>query len=577
MRRAAAAGTAIALVLAACGGGDEPDDTSDGPGARTGGTLTFLTLQEQINHLDPQRNYAGEDLAFASGYLHRTLNSYAFSADGEQATSLVPDLATDTGMPNEDATSWSWTLKDGLTWEDGSDLTCEDVKYGVSRTFATDVITDGPLYAISMLDIPTDGDGASVYKGPYVSKGNDTAAFDKAVVCDGNTITFNLSKPVGDFNYTVTLLSFSPVPQAADTGAKYDDKPMSSGPYRIQEYSKGSRLVLERNENWDPETDDYRPAYPDRIVVQFGLDPLVIDQRLIGDSGDDQRALTEGDALQPASLQQVFGSDEFKDRRTNELDPFVQYIAINTAKVPNLKHRQAIAAALDRGLIRQIAGGRFAGPLADGVVKPNLPADYAKSGMWEGLLGQPIPDGGDPEYAKALIADSGVPMPEIVYDYNQTPANDDIAAAVIKSLGAADISVRPNPLEAGQYYSIVLDPEKQGSMSAAGWGPDWSNASTVIPELFTPSGGFNLSQADDAAFNEKVEQAKAETDREAQAELWKELNKQAMENVWVIPTRFNQDQRVAGSKVKAVSGERNSVYLWAPFGSWPYGELYVQD
>jgi peptide/nickel transport system substrate-binding protein len=273
----------------------------------------------------------------------------------------------------------------------------------------------------------------------------------------------------------------------------------------------------------------------------------------------------------------VFGSDRFADRRTNELDPFVQYIAINTAKVPNLEHRKAIAAAVDRAQLRTIAGGKFAGPLADGVVKPNLPADYAPSGMWDGLLGQPIPDTGDPEYAEQLVAGSGEPMPEIVFDYNQTPVNDKVAAALVESLGKAGIEVKPNPIEAGQYYGIVLDPAKQGSMTLAGWGPDWSNASTVIPELFTPSGGFNLSQADDEVFNAKVEQAKAETDRDAQAALWKELNKEAMRNVWVVPTRFNQDQRLAGSKVATASGKDGNVYLWAPFGSWPYGELYVQQ
>ena len=117
-----------------------------------------------------------------------------------------------------------------MTWEDGTPVTCEDIKYGVSRTFATDVITDGPRYAIQFLDIPKDKDGNSVYKGPYVTKGNDTAAFDKAVVCDGNKITFHLTKPVGDFNYTVTLTAFAPVPKAADTGEKYDDKPVSERP-----------------------------------------------------------------------------------------------------------------------------------------------------------------------------------------------------------------------------------------------------------------------------------------------------------------------------------------------------------
>jgi peptide/nickel transport system substrate-binding protein len=576
--------TALGLALSACGGGGDDDDGGGGGGGAgagepvDGGTLTFLTLQDQIQHLDPQRNYTGEDLAFANGYLQRTLTAYKFSPDGAEATELVGDLATDTGQPSEDAKTWTFTLKDGVTFEDGSPITCDDVKYGVSRTFATDIITDGPTYAISMLDIPKDKDGNSVYKGPYATKGNDTAAFDKAVECpDDKTVVFHLANPVGDFNYTVTLLAFSPVPKAADTGEKYDDKPVSSGPYKIQEYSKGSQLVLVRNENWSKESDDYRGAHPDRIVVKFGLDASVIDQRMIQDSGEDQTALTLGDTVQPQSLATVFGDDRFAERRTNELDPFVEYFAVNTQKVPNLEQRKAIAVAVDRAQDRTIAGGEFAGDLADGVIKPNLPADYEPSGIWEGLLGQPIPDTGDPEYAKQLIEQSGEPMPTIRYDYPQTPTRDKQAAAVVASLGEAGIKVRPNPIEAGQFYGIVLDPAKAGELIWSGWGPDWANASTIIPELFTPGGGFNLSLADDPEFNAKSDEAKATSDREAQSVLWKELNKEAMANAWAVPLRFRKDQRLAGSKVKAASGEGGQIYLWAPFGSWSYGDLYVTE
>jgi peptide/nickel transport system substrate-binding protein len=576
--RTLAVAVSAALALSACGSdGDDTGGADAGNAPQRGGTLTLLTVQEELDHLDPQRNYSGEDLAFASGFLQRTLTSYKFSPDGEEATTLVPDLATDTGTPNEDATSWSWTLKDGLRFEDGSPVTCEDLKYGISRTFATDIITDGPTYAISMLDIPKGADGSSVYKGPYVTGGNDVAAFNKAVLCEGKKITFNLSRPVGDFNYTVTLLAFSPVPKSADTGEKYDDKPISTGPYKISEYAKGTQLVLVRNDNWDPATDDYRPALPDRVVLKFGLEASVIDQRLIADSGSDKQALPEGDTVEPASLARVFKDDRFAQRRTNELDPFVNYIAINTKKVPNLEHRKAIAAGLNRAELRTVAGGSFAGDLADGVIKPNLPKDYAPSGMWEGLLGREIPDTGDPEYAKQLIEQSGQPMPTLVYDYNQLPANDKAAASVVGALEKAGIKVKPNPIETGQYYGIVLDPAKQGHMTLAGWGPDWSNASTVIPELFTPSGGFNLSQADDAEFNKRVDMARAMTDRDAQAAAWKALNKEAMEEVWVVPTRFRKDQRLAGSKVQAASGKENRVYLWAPFGSWPYGELSVTE
>jgi peptide/nickel transport system substrate-binding protein len=578
--RAVVLASAAAMALAACGGssggGSDTGDKAGGSGKPTkGGTLTFLTLADQIQHLDPQRNYTGEDLAFTSGYLNRTLNVYKFSTDSKTANELQPDLATDTGTANDDATSWSWTLKDGLKWEDGSDLTCEDIKYGVSRTFATDIITDGPSYAIQYLDIPQDKDGNSVYKGPYVTKGNDTAAFDKAVVCDGNKITFNLAKPVGDFNFTVTLTAFAPVPKAADTGEKYDDKPVSNGPYKIQEYTKGSQLVLVRNENWDPATDEYRPAYPDKIVYKFGLEASVIDQRTMADSGEDQQAIST-DPIEPASLATVFGSDRFADRRVNELDPYSRYYAVNVKSLPNLDQRKAIAAALDRAQLRTIAGGEYSGDLADGVVKPNLPSAYAPSGMWDSLLGQKIPDNGDPEYAKTLIQQSGEPMKTVQFDYPQTPTNDRAAAAVVSSLGKAGIKVKPNPIEAGQFYGIVFDPDKAGDLIAAGWGPDWPNASTVIPPLFTPAGGFDLSQVDDKAFNQKVNDALANTDLAAQSEQWKELNKEAMAQVWVIPTRFGREQRLSGSKVKAASGKDGQVYIWSPYGSWSYGDLYVE-
>jgi peptide/nickel transport system substrate-binding protein len=210
------------------------------------------------------------------------------------------------------------------------------------------------------------------------------------------------------------------------------------------------------------------------------------------------------------------------------------------------------------------------------VVKPNLPSAYAPSGLWDSLLGQKIPDNGDPAYAKTLIQQSGEPMKTVQFDYPQTPTNDRAAAAVVSSLGKAGIKVKPNPIEAGQFYGIVFDPAKAGDLIAAGWGPDWPNGSTVIPPLFTPSGGFDLSQVNDKAFNQKVQEALANTDLASQGEQWKALNKEAMSQVWVIPTRFGREQRLSGSKVKSASGNNGQIYLWAPYGSWPYGDMYVE-
>ncbi|HEX3002908.1 MAG TPA: ABC transporter substrate-binding protein, partial [Angustibacter sp.] len=530
---------AAALALAGCSSqgktGSSSDASSDA--ARTGGTLTILSLNQQLDHVDPQRTYTGEDMAFLSGFLTRTLTAYKLSADNTAAGELVGDLATDTGKASDGGKTWAFTLRDGATWEDGSDVTCADIKYGVSRTFAQTVITDGPTYAISLLDVPKDKDGNPTYKGPYETTNNDTAAFDKAVECsaDGKTITFHLNQPAGDFNYTVTLPAFGAVPKAKDTGEKYDDKIFSDGPYKVAEYTKGQQLVLERNPSWSASSDPYRPAYPDKVVLRFGLEQSVIGQRLQADSGEDQTAIMR-EGLDTASLTTVFNDPRFESRRVDALDPYVRYIAINVTKVPNLKHRQAILAAADRAAIRTIAGGAFAGDLADGIIKPNLSADYAASGLWDTVLGDKVPDTGNPDLARKLIAESGEPMPPLTFDYGKTPDTDKQAASLQKSLSRAGIKIKLNPIEAGQFYSTVLDPAKEHELARAGWGPDWLNASTVIPELFTPSGGFNLSRVDDKAFTEKVQAAKAETDRAKQAQMWKDLNKEAMAQAWMLPT-----------------------------------------
>ena len=578
--RLAAVAAAGALLLAACGGSSTSSESgaasapasaaaSGGAGGgepQAGGTAYILTNAEQLLTLDPQVVYTGEDLAFLGATLTRTLTAYKMSPDNNEGTSLVPDMATDTGTVTNGGKTWAFTLKDGITWETGEPVTCADVAYGVSRTFDIGVTNGGPTYAIAYLDIPSAEDGSSAYKGPADGTGQEL--FDKAVSCsaDGKTITFNLNKAVPDFNYAVTLHSFAAVPKAADTGAEYGNKIVSNGPYKISEYQKGKggKLVLVRNENWDPASDGYRKAYPDTWQVDFGLDETVIDQRVIQSSGNDETALTQG--LTTASLPLVFDDPAVASRAIDAFDPYTRYTAINVEKVPDKLVRQAIGVALDREALLKNAGGKYAGEFADGAVKPNIGMDYAATGLWEGLLGQPVPGTGDPEFAKKLLAQAGVKDLTITLDYAQSDDGDKAAAIYVESLKKAGITVKPNPIEPGQYYGVVFkDPNE---LLVGGWGPDWPNASTVIPPLFTQAGGWDLSRVDDKAFNDKVLAASTELDRAKQATMWQELNKEAAEQMWIIPTRFGRDQRLAGTKI-------GPVYSWPAYGSWPYAEMYI--
>lgn len=551
--------------------------------ANTGGTLTYLTNSEGWTHADPNRNYTGLHIAWFGSYMHRTLTAYDRKAGAEGST-VVPDLATDTGRASNDNKTWEFTLRDGVTFEDGSAVTCEDIKYGVSRTFATDIITDGPTYAIGMLD------GTDNYKGPYnTDADNDVASYDKAVTCseDNKTITFNLRRSVGDFNYTVTYLSFSPVPKAKDTGDGYDLKPVSTGPYKIQSYSKTDSMVLVRNDKWNRASDPLRAdrAFPDKIVVKFGQAEEVRDQLLITDKDKFSVSL---DALLPTNQSTVFDADgnpkpEFKDRAINVLDPYVRYAAVNVAKLNCLPIRKAIYYAKDfKGLITLAGGQAFNGDPADGVIKPLMGLDYAKTGY-----GADDPDWkqeGNVSKAQELMAQAKMDCPElharvtdpkrgIVYDIADSETNKKGSAIWIESLAKVGIVIKFNFIEPGSYYAVVLDPSKQGDLSAAGWGPDWANASTVIPELFTEGAGFPLSQNWNdpayAEFKKRSDANLAEPDRAKQGKEWAALNKYVMDQMWIIPGTFSKTQEIWGSGI-------GGAFFWEPQGALSFGDLYLK-
>jgi peptide/nickel transport system substrate-binding protein len=374
------------------------------------------------------------------------------------------------------------------------------------------------------------------------------------------------------------------VPQAKDCGETYgttaDCLPVSSGPYQVESYTTGNggKMVLVRNPNWKQESDPVRPAYPDKWEVDFGLDDKIIDQRLMAGAGDDAFAIQYGQ-VQPENLATIFSdaqtpTADFQGRAVSGFDPYTRYLFIDVNKTKNVKTRLAMGAALNRECMRTALGGDFYGDYADGAIKPNIGQDYAPTGLWtaSGPFGQDVPNTGDPELAKKLIQESGDPAPTVTYNFADTPTGQKVASCVIDSLGKAGITVNPQPLERGKYYSIVFDPKKTGdhAIGTGGWGADWPNASTVIPPLFTQKGGWDLSELDDATVNKAIDDAQQLTDRAAQTKAWQDLNKQVGQQMWIIPTFFGLSQTLSGGKVAP-------IYRWSAYGSWPYGAMYTTE
>src|SRR5450631_1266866 len=149
---AAVMGLGLVVVSTACSPHTAAKDPSSVAPVRAGGTL-YLLGQGPVGAWDPQRLNVGADMAFAGRVFQRTLTAWAPATRQDTLPALAPDLATNTGTVADGGKTWSFTLRDGDTWQDGKPVTCADVKYGISRTFATAQIIGGLTYALDFLDV----------------------------------------------------------------------------------------------------------------------------------------------------------------------------------------------------------------------------------------------------------------------------------------------------------------------------------------------------------------------------------------------------------------------------------------
>lgn len=508
------------------------------PGAAKGGTIRPIGMSD-FSHLDPQRIYYTWNSQVGSLYI-RALTGYRTAPDGAQT--LVGDLATDTGTVSGGGRTWTFTLKDGLKWEDGSDLTVDDVRHGIERGFAP-FTTEGAGYVQSALT--GTADFRSVYKGPYSGKHLDSIVTDTAA----KTITFHLKEARPDLNFTLAMSSYGAVPVKLDTKEKYDKDPVSAGPYRIKSHAVDKSMTLVRNPHWDPATDAIHNAYPDSFVFEFGPQALQAADRMIADSGDDQFALMEMNAVPAERIQQVLTTPDLKNRSWNGLLTGTYYYAINMKRVKDLKVRQALNHAWPLEQIRSIYGGPSAGDYATTLLSPDI------LGRREfDVFGKLKKPQGDPEKAKQLLTEAGKVGMTIVYAYQQTDVYDKTKVVIVNALKAAGFNPVAKPLSPTNYYDQIQQIDNQYDVMWFGWAPDWPTGYTMIQPLLDGraigNGQNNISQMNVAAVNKAIDTDVVIPDPKAQGAAWAALDKKIMtEQAPIIPETFQRRFYLHGSKV----------------------------
>ncbi|MET8634719.1 ABC transporter substrate-binding protein [Streptomyces sp. NPDC004096] len=550
-RVTAAVATVIALSLgaAACGGGGGGNNSSNGGNAKKdaaldsivnasskkGGTVN-LEDSDVPDSLDPGNTYYGFVQNFSRLYA-RTLVTFK-PAPGKDGLTVVPDLAESLGKASADAKTWTYHLRAGLKFEDGTPITSKDVKYAIERSnFAPEALSNGPTYFKAYLE------GGDKYKGPYKDKSPD--GLKSIETPDDQTIVFHLAKPFADFDYLATFSQTAPVPAAKDDGAKYVQHIVSSGPYKFQSYEEGASASLVRNPNWDPKSDPIRKALPDKINVKFKVNPVTVDNDLLADK---ITADITGAGVQPQTQPKVLAGKN-SAQTDNSYAGATSYMALNLHVAPfdNVHCRKAVQWALDKQSVIDAMGGAPKGDVATTLLPPSVNG-YTKFDSYPTQGNK-----GDAAKAKGELKACGQPngFSTTLTARSDRPSEVAAATAIQNSLKGVGIKVDIKQFPSGKYFAnfagvpSYVHEHKLGMMMMA-WGADWPTGYGFLDQItdgsaIKPSGGNNLMELNDPAINKALADAIANTDATARTKAWGDIDKMIMDNGSVVPLVYRKN------------------------------------
>ncbi|HEX6500194.1 MAG TPA: ABC transporter substrate-binding protein [Micromonosporaceae bacterium] len=577
------AGTvAVALALSACGGskGDNSSTNSKSggfnaglnamvnPSDKKGGTLR-LANNADIDSWDPARAYYAWAWNMQRAYYVRTLVTPQ-SAPGDDGLKLVPDLAQDMPQISSDGLSYTFKLKSGIKFEDGSPITSKDIKYGIERVFAQDVLSGGPTYLIDQLD------QGQNYPGPYKDKDPNKLGLKSVETPDDTTIVFHLKQPFSDFLYLLAMGPAAPVPMAKDTGDKYADHPISSGPYKFEKIDPGKEVVLVRNPNWDPATDKVRKALPDKIDLRLGVDANEIDNELMDGTLDIDTAQV---GVQAAAQAKILQDPELKKNADEPNTGFIRYIAMSTKVSPfdDIHCRRAVQYALDKTAMQTARGGADAGgDIAINMLPPNIAGWDPNLDPYNTKSGKPQIDKAKEELSQCKTH-GGFSTVIAVRNKGKEPKT---AEALQQSLAAVGIKATIDQSDPALYFrSTIGSPDnvhKKGyGLMLAGWGADFPTGYGYLQVLvdgraILPSGNNNYEELNDPQINSLIDEAKKQTDPKKAADLWGQINKLVMDNASLLPFVYDKALNYRNPRV-------TNVYVDKYFGMWDFATLGVDD
>lgn len=440
------------------GGNTTPAGVTPTP---TGAKEITIGTTDTITSLDPANAYEYLSINILQNTMGTLLVNKPDSAD------LIPELATGVPTVSDDGLTYTFTLKAGLKYSDGSPIKAADFLWALERNSGEVGGAEG-------------GPAFLIYDSPGVDVANSSAPSDTQLV-------IKLKNPGVFFNSLVVFPNFAPIPRSMYTADAFreptgttENLPISSGPYKITEYRQGEFVKLEKNANYQ----GARVGKTDTIVV-----------RQYSNSAALKSALQNGEI---DVAYRTFTPDEWKDldgrsgiTTDEQVGPSpARYLGFNVNKtgsgMEKREVRQAIAYAIDRADINDAVFGGTVTPLYS-IIAPGL---VGQKESFKSLYGASP----NLDKAKQLLTAAGYSASnklsvELWFnsDGHYGDTEPDLATVLksqLEETGMIAVTLQSKPwaeykkdFRAGNYAMFLI-----------GWYPDYLDPDDYVSPFLTPGG-----------------------------------------------------------------------------------------
>ena len=534
----AGCGSSAAKETTAASDNNQTTAESTEAGSTTGEKILKVQVGPDPETVDPALNSAVDG---GNMILHAFEGLLTLDENGQLKEGQAESWET-----SEDGLTWTFHLRDGLKWSDGTDLTAEDFVYSWQRVCDPNVAAP---YAETVL---------GMVKGYDEAVAGDITKLDVQAP-DEKTVVVNLAHPCSYFGELAAFATLNPVQKATveangDAWATSADTYISNGPFMMTEWVPGSHITFSKNPNyWNAEA--------------IKLDKLEFE--LIEDSNAAYSAYTSGEVdmikdVPTEEIPSLQGNEEF------HVDPIIgtYYVSLNLQKeyFQDARVRKALSLAIDRNYVANTLMQGTYSP-ASAIVGPGWLDTDGSSFAENANGGTPYIDNdnfdANLEEAKKLLEEAGYPngegFPQIEYTTNDAGYHKVVAEYLQQAWAAIGIDLKVNIVEWASFTPM----RRNGEFDVArnGWVGDYTDPSNIL-ELFCTTNGNNDGKYTNADFDAAIEDSRVTTDATTRSTDLHKAEDLLMEDAGCIPIAYYNDFWLQSSKITGAWHSANGFWYF---------------